>query len=247
MRLKVSLLACLFLHSPDSSAVDGQSSYERVELNWDTMRIRFYGEAKQSGSLRDTEKEAVKEGISYIVEALPAIRMANLEQGLLGEQDDRSIVQGVSTKTYTYGTTYFSDGRVRVDLESSLPNALAPQGLDFTKDEPSELNTRNTGIVVELPSAMDPQMIYEIQNQAGESLYRLKDVARSEFAKNFMGRFFDGDSKRRLNYFSGEKPINIKGKSKGDRIIVVDGKEWQSLVDGNYGLLEQAKVAIVGP
>ena len=230
---------------PLAFAVSEGPAYERVELNWDTMRIRFYGVSAKIGTLKETEDEAIKEGVAYIAEALPAIREANLEEKYLGRAFQKDLVKGVSRNTYTYSTTYFQDGKVKVDLESSLASALFPAGLKFTKDEPESDPGPNTGLMILVEGSLDPQMIYEIRNEDGDSLYRLKDVARNEFAKNFMGRFFYQKGSRKIKYYLGDKPLEIKAKSQGDRVLLVDGDRWEKLMEDNYHILERARVAVV--
>ena len=241
----LSLVACSLLTHPMELSAETGALYDRVQLNWDTMRIKFYGEARKSDSVQEAERMAVKEGISYIVEAIPAIRLATLEGGLVSKRSSADIAKKVSTKTYSQKTTYFSDGRVRVDLESSLPNALAPEGVDFAKDEPDEEMGHATGLQISLKAPMDPQIMFEVQDEDGDSLYRLKDVAKSEFSKNFMGRFFQSVDRSKIKYFIGAKPLKINGKLKGDRVIVVSSDAWESLLKDNYGILERAKVAVV--
>lgn len=245
MRIKnLCLLICL-TGSTQLSAVESDPIHDRVSLNWDTMRIRFYGEAQRKESAKTSEESAIKEGLSYIVEALPSIRMATLEGQYLGEEFAKSIAMNVSRRTANRKTTYYTDGRVRVELESSLAQALAPEGLKLAKEAPNTELNGATGLVVLLDAPMDPQMIFEIQDEDGDSVYRLKDVASSEFEKTFMGRFFKSASSRSLKYFVGDKPLKIKGKLKGDRTIVVSEDEWDDLVDDHYGILERARVAVV--
>lgn len=240
MKFLVCLILAIFVAPQASWALD--TSYERIELRWDSMRIRFFGFSKSVGTIKETELAAIKEGISYVAEALPAIRLAVLDESLVG--DTKRVVTDVTQTTYTYSRTYYSDGSVRVDLESSLAKALAPSGLDLTKEVPSN-PSENSGLIIQISSGMDPKMTFEIQDENGESLYRLKDVAAREFEKNFMGRFFPKSNTKKLAYFVGKNPLSLAGEVKGDRIIVVKREEWNQAMSGNYGLLERAKIAIV--
>ena len=120
-----------------------------------------------------------------------------------------------------------------------------PEGLEFSKSSPGVELKDATGLIVVLDTPMDPQMIFEIQDEDGDVLYRLGDVASSEFYKTFMGRFFKHETGGGIKYFAGANPLKIKGRLKGDRTIVVSEDAWDDLMDGHYGVLERAKVAIV--
>ena len=119
-------ISTLLLLATPCPAAELEPLYDRVQLNWDTMRIKFYGETSRQDSAKQSEEQAIKEGLAYIVEALPSIRLANLEGQYIGAEFSRRVAKKVSRQTYSSKTIYFSDGRVRVDLESSLPKALAP-------------------------------------------------------------------------------------------------------------------------
>ena len=73
----------LFLFAMISSPVFAAPMIEkldRAELNWTTMKIRFYGESSMTdGSFVDGEKTAIQEGLSYIFKELPSIRKKSFE------------------------------------------------------------------------------------------------------------------------------------------------------------------------
>ena len=163
-----------------------------------------------------------------------------------GSSDHKSASSAIARRVYSSGTTYYASGKVEVHLESSLPLALAPDGIPFPKDEPSPVeDTEIIGVKIKLAEPMDPQMVFEIHDEQGNVLHHVKDVARSEFFKNFMGRFYSKGSHRQADYFLGKNPVTLEGKLKGDAIIVVPAQEWQKKIGQTSAGLERSRIAIL--
>lgn len=244
-RVVTSICTLMFIFSTECLS---EVKYNRVELNWQMMRIRFFGESQNTGSLLETEKAAIADGVSYIVQALPGIRTSLLGINMLGEPEmSVKIAEGVARRTYERKVIYFSDGSVKVELESGLAKALAPQVNGLKKVHPTESASGNSSLIIKLDRAMDPRIVYTVRSDKGDPLYRIQDVVIDEFEKNFMGRFFDSKNPAGLNYFVGDKPVKISGSLRGDDTIIVNQANWDKAIKGNYLILEKAKVAIIYP
>ncbi len=242
----LGLISVLIILSGEAYSSNNTQNYDRVYLNWSTMRINFFGVTEAGDSLRGAEEQAIKEGLSYIVNALPAIRQSALGAALAGDpQSQRQVAESISKNTYLAETIYYADGKVVARLESSLTRALAPDGMSLAKQQASHEESKNSGVLIFLESEMDPQMIFEIQDEFGRVLYRVDDVVAAEFSKNFMGRFYSAKNRRQSRYYVGKNPVEIKGTLKGDHTIVIKQKTWLGKIKGNRGLLERARIAIL--
>ena len=78
--MRFSYLLLLSFTSAQAFSAPVIQKADRAELNWTTMKIRFYGEAELSKlSFIDSEKQAIQEGLDYIFKQLPKIRKKSLK------------------------------------------------------------------------------------------------------------------------------------------------------------------------
>ena len=116
-------LVALSLGAHELTAQPVVEAYDRFEMNWSNMRLRYFGESASSGKNLDlAEKEATDQGLLYALANIPKIRG---EKGVSLENAG-DIAHAVSKQSFIFNTVYFSNGKVRVELESSLALALDP-------------------------------------------------------------------------------------------------------------------------
>jgi len=223
---------------------------DRIEINWSQMRVRYHGQASGSSltgeNYQTTAERALQEGLSYLVQTFPAT-IAKLD-GSSSADEVRQIAHRIASSSYIAQTTYFASGAVRVDLESNLARALAGGEGSFRKEKAEELATTHTAIVIQLNQVISPTASYEVVDEAsGEVLFEKADVAREEYEKNLMGRWFVDNRAREFRAYTGGQPVTITAKVSGSGKLSVSQQEWNEIVQLNPGLLESAKVAIVTP
>lgn len=239
------LLAVLFsasvLPSGFASAQPVIENFDRFEMNWSNMRIRYYGESPsdpKQGGYEPAEKDAVSKGLLYALTTVPKIRE---EKGL--KADVPGVAENVTKLSYVFNTVYFSDGRVRTELNSSLAAALDFGMTKFAAESPTAPASEASGIVLELGATKSPFVVQEIKTKAGDSAYAASDIAKDAYKKQLTGRWFYANSPE-LRDFVGANPIKIAAEVQNGH-IVVDKEEWNRARVSNERLLQEAKVAYV--
>ncbi|WP_141736581.1 hypothetical protein [Oligoflexus tunisiensis] len=216
---------------------------DRFELNYSTMRIRFYGEATvdfAEKGFEGAEKVAVEDGLMYV---LSALSKARAQKGL-NEEASAALASELTRSAYVYNTTYFTDGRVRVELDSSLSRAMDFGVSEFASEEPKSEPSEGSAIVVQISGLKVPLLQTEIRSTDGELLFSPKDVARSAYKKQLAGRWFFKNSGE-LKSYAGPKPIEINAVAEGDKTLIVTKDSWSKLKADHPRLLEEAKLAFV--
>jgi hypothetical protein len=218
---------------------------DRFELNYSTMRIRFYGEAvvdfAQKG-FEGAEKIATDDGLMYALSALAKVRA---HKGL-NEEASAALAEELTKTAYVYNTTYFTDGRVRVELDSSMPKAMDPGVTNFAGEDPSAQASEGSAVVININGLKAPLLQTEIRSTDGELLFSAKDVAKSAYKKQMMGRWFFKKSGE-LKSYAGSKPVEIEAVAEGDKTLIVTKESWTKLKTEHPRLLEEAKLAFVIP
>ena len=78
--MRFSYLLLLSLTCAQAYSAPVIQKTDRAELNWTTMKIRFYGEGELSKqAFAESEKGAIQEGLNYIFKQLPEIRKENFK------------------------------------------------------------------------------------------------------------------------------------------------------------------------
>ncbi len=227
---------------------------DRMEINWSTQKFRFYGEAEIAlgqDSYKDAEKQAWRDGMNYVSEAVRNLNvLVNETEGVSPDrlsEDAKAAAKQVSQTTYSFSTTYFGDGGVRVLLENQLPRALNSSAIKFRRREAVEpILNQFTGVLFKLSSSMKPVAIYQVVDEEGNVLFDVKDMAAESYKKNLMGRWFKKATRDEIAEAVGKGPIEIVGKPKGNK-IVVSKNDWEKMVDGHQGLLVSGLIALTQP
>lgn len=224
----------------------------RLEVNWATLRVRFYGEVQpDADGLKTAEKRAWQDGLNYAMDAVRDLNVSANEPLVTDPErlaeDAREAARQVASSTYSYNTTYFGNGSVRVHLESSLPKALDTTSLRFRQREALEPTMlQRTGLVLEADQAAKPRPTYQVVDEAGNVLFDVKDMAANGYRKNLMGRWYRRPTASELKDAVGTNPLRLKAKVVGER-FVVNREEWDNATNGHQSLLVNGLLAIALP
>lgn len=220
-------------------------SVDRFELNYSNMRIRFYGEATADFSQKgfeEAEKIATDDGLLYALNSLAKIRT---QKGLKSE-NPVMLANELTKQAYVANTIYFTDGKVRVELESSLPKALDNGYGEFNGEEPKAPASDATAILIQIEGIKIPLMEAEIRSPEGELLYSPKNIAKSAYRKQMLGRWFFKNSSE-LKAYAGQTPVVVDAKAESGKSLVLAKDTWEKLKLEHPRLLEEAKIAYVLP
>lgn len=226
-------------------------SYERFELNWSTMRLRFFGEAAvgtDTDAYDAAEKVAIEDGLQYALNQLTRMRQQEgVESSSEGDNPSSQVAHELTKQAYVVNTTYYGDGRIRVDLEGQMSKAFESAATKdgFRLDEPTAKSSDASALVLEIKDSQGPQLIREIVSPTGEVLYSPRDVARSAYRKNMLGRWFY-QSSFELKNFSGKTPLVIEASASEGK-LVLSKDSWTSILEQHPRLIQEAKVAFVLP
>ena len=188
------------------------------------------------------EKVATDDGLMYALSALTKIR----NQKGLKESDPAVIPNDLTKQAFVYNTIYYTDGRVRVELDSSLPKAFDAGVTEFLADEPQASASDGSAIVVQISGLKSPLLQTEIRSTDGELLYSHKSIAKSAYKKQLSGRWFFKNSSELKSYI-GTNSVQIDAVAEGDKGLIVMKEAWNKLKADHPRLIEEAKLAFVIP
>jgi hypothetical protein len=230
--------ACLsaFVLSSHAGAKTLVERNDRIEVDWSNLRVRYFGQAS-SENFRDAEQAAWKEGVQYLNEALPTATQKNS----LAAVPSKRIAQ----TSYSYDTTYFGDGTVKVHLESKLASLYQQEIPQLRAAAEEDGKTRNSSVVIKVGPAAKPTALFKVISETGKTLYTIEDVTAEGFQKNVMGRWFAQAQGNEYTSFVGENALQIAGSSVEPGVVTVPESTWNELMAENQGLLAQAKVALL--
>ncbi|MBC7660136.1 MAG: hypothetical protein H7249_10540 [Chitinophagaceae bacterium] len=239
-------LVVLSLCAHELSAQPVVEAYDRFEMNWSNMRLRYFGESGAAKNLDVAEKEATDQGLLYALANIPKIRG---EKGVSVENAE-NIAHAVSKQSYVFNTIYFSNGKVRVELDGSLALALDPGRKPYVKSSEGEAEAAadsetGSGVVIQVKGAKGPQLIGEIHDSGGDLVYSSQDVSPDAYRKNLIGRWFYKNSSE-LKSFAGGKPLTVEAEYR-DGKLVVDKEAWAQVKKFTPKLLNEGRVAFVLP
>jgi len=230
--------------------------FGRMEINWSTQKIRFYGE---SGAGENTikgidgaEKRAWAEGLSYIENSVYELSVSDFE-GLSSNiekiaKDARAAARNVTKAVYSLNTIFFGNGAVRVYLESSLPKALATTMIRFRQKEAASAQLlHRTGVILKLNGRTQPKPRYRVVDETGMPLFEARDMAEDAFGRNLMGRWYEAPADAESAEFVGKSPITIDASLNHEGSIVVPREVWTSSLDGHQSLLVNGLIAVIVP
>jgi hypothetical protein len=251
------LLSCgLLLSSGLAGAAPVVETVDRLEINWSTLRIRFYGEASSSASqgeeLKSAEKKAWQDGLAYIQGAVRDLNVSVNERGEASDEqitaDAKEAAKAIAKSTSSYSTTYFANGTVRVLLENQLPKALSMAGIRFRQREPATHGAlEHTGIVLKTAKAMKPSARYLVVDENGETLFDVHEMAEEAYRKSLMGRWLKRPSSSELAETVGKNPAVVAAEPIADGKLRVARSAWEQAVDGHRALLVNGTIAVVLP
>lgn len=232
-------------------------SSDRLEVNWSSLKIRFYGEAVASSDddapgLKAAERRAWQDGLAYVSEAVRNLN-ATVYNDFLGDPDKvsshaREAARAVAASTFSYNTTYFADGTIRVHLENSLSRALETAAVRFRQKEALTVAAMaHTGIVLRLDKAVRPRPIYMVVDAQGNVLFNVADMAEQAFRRNLMGRWFQAPTPSELAEAVGRNPLVVPATSAGEGRFVVDRESWDKAVEGHRAYLINGTIALALP
>lgn len=215
-------------------------TFDRFEMNWTTMRLRYFGESALAKNFDVAEKEATDQGLLYALANVPKIRD---EKGAPSDNAG-AVANAVSKQSFAYNTVYFSNGRVRVELESSLALALDPGRQPFNPKpfEPSE-GSGASPVIIEVSGLSSPALIKEVVDSSGEVAYSSGDVTPEVYRKNLTGRWFYPNSYE-LKAFSGADPLKVKGSFQNGK-VVVERSAWDEARKNAPKAFADGRVAFV--
>ncbi len=216
-------------------------SFDRFEMNWSSMRLRYFGESAPNKSLEAAEKEATDQGLLYALANVPKVRG---EKGV-SDENAEAIAKTVSKQSFVYNTIFFSNGKVRVELEASLALALDPGRRPYQPHAAEGEEGAGSSVIVDVKGLKSPLLLGEIRDNAGDVVYSSEDVSPDVYRKQLIGRwFYNGSSE--LKSFAGNEPVHVDATYQ-DGKLVVDKEAWDAVRKSKSKLLGEGKVAFVLP
>ena len=251
----ISILLTLALFSNSVYAKPFMEKTERFEIDWGSLRIRFFGKGKpQAGNepYSEVEKKAWNEGLLAIRDAVAAyhkdhLLALNVDQSL-AEKSGQAAGDRVASSTYSYHNAYFGDGSVVVYLENSLARALKRQDISFKQEKaPSLSGSRFSGLVIRSTKPLKPVSNYKLVDETGRVLFEVTDVSKESYEKYLMGKWFVNPSRDELTRAVGQKPVSLAMTPKGPGVFEVQGFSWKEAIQDSKAILANARIAIVSP
>ena len=255
------LFAIVFIFFSTQLHAEGiKNSAGRMEIDWGKMTVKFYGETEPTAQppkdFNNGEQNARVEGHKYLQTA-----RADLHQAASVEMSDEIANKSslpAEIQPRSTNTTFFSSGKVRVDLEVPLASSLQPKALRFLNNKPLKSDTYTdasdtknnitaTGVVIELSDNIKPRAVFSIIGDDGSVLYSTENVRYEAFKRNLMGRWFSRPNASDLYSAAGSKPLKIKAKVMAPDQYQVDTETWQTTVGQVPEVLADARVALVVP
>ena len=246
-----TLKSTLLVASPVVETID------RLEINWATQKIRFYGQGsvraiEGSEGYKGAEKRAWQEGLTYAAGAVKdlyvkAHKGADSDTSRIEEQA-KEAAHGVVTSTSSVKTIYANDGEVRVYLENTVTRALAPKGLRFRQKEANQgTMSERTGLVLQLDKQMKPRVTYQVVDENSDVLFGPQDLAEEAFRKTLMGRWYRRPTPAELHDVVGKNPIMLSAAVLSNGRIRVSREAWDKALDGHKSMLINGVIALAQP
>lgn len=216
-----------------SAVVTKVEGDDRITINWETQKLRFYGLGDE-GDFLVSEKLALREGLVYLNERVPQIQRA-----LWGTQEKGlGALRGATSAVYTLGTTYYANGGVKIDLETRLSRVLvAPveEELPFSLDD-----QECQRVIILLSKPTIPQAFFELVTPSGK-VYDSGSVDPVFLSKTLMGRW--------VTEVSGDKKAELSLNATVEKVghFMVSEAEWERTLDHCEMALKAGSVVLVVP
>lgn len=212
-------------------------------VNWTTLKLEFTGLADAGSDIKnakDIEQLAWRNGVGAGAQALGEF----FDQQLPDRKADLENAQkNLRSSLYSVNTTYYSNGRVRVDLEVPLAKLLnvadaGTQSLTHAKEQPG-----HTGIVIKVPEDMAPTPYYTLV-VGGKPVFDFRYINKDAVQKNLAGRWFRKPKPSEWKSFVGENPLVLNGQANPKNAqIEIPAAEWDRLISGGDSrLLSQGQI-----
>ena len=228
----------------------------RFEWNWSTMKLRFYGESSTPDSnepFANIRQKAWQEGLLSAKSGVAEFHKNHLlglgVDPVLADQSGQVAGNRTSTATWSLRSEYFSDGSVRIHMESSLPRALHKQDLIFSNQKPESPPEPPpfTGLVLRSTKAVSPKAYYKLVDESGVVLFSAKDVSKESYEKNLMGRWFIQPERYELTRAVGSRPVSLEVTPLKNGDFRIQRSAWEKAMKESRSLLQEARVAIAIP
>lgn len=229
------------------------SGPDRLKVNWGDMRVDFYGESQAAVENEDFKQVEIRARADAMATAKARViefyneHMKKNNLPFSAEAAGRAG-EAVAKSPRSLRTEYFSDGRVRVYYESSLALALPSLGQDFSAQTKQPLDqSMFSGLILRTEKSLAPRASYQVVDETGRVLYSQKDVLEEAFNRNLMGRWFQNPSRKEVSAAVGTKPISINFEVDEQGRFRVQGSAWQEAMGASQAVLQNARIAIIGP
>jgi hypothetical protein len=226
-------------------------TFDRAEVNWSALKITFSGETPTAGSQAGpqnyvaAERLAKEQGLTALAETFMELRKTCGDHpGIDPERHATDAAKRIASTAQITNTTYFSDGRVKLNLESSLAKGLLPVRGNFAEDAAPDTEAKNTGLVFRVQGDAKPVAIYRVVDNRGNELFSSAHVTRRAYYRNLMGKWLKAPSSNELAATVGENPASLSLRAKDVGVFEVSGDEWAKVTSGNELLLRQAAIAL---
>lgn len=223
---------------------------DRLEINWSTLKLRFFGQASsiEADGWKAAEKKAWQDGIAYVQAAVHELNTDGTSTSQQDEQELRELSKQLAKTTLSVSTTYFADGSLRVLLENQLPRAFLSQNIRFRQKEIPTLGMQeHTGVLLRLDKSIKPSARYKIVDGQGQVLFDVHDMAESAFRKHLMGRWLKRPTSAEVTDMLGKSPIIFDAQVLARGLFKIDRALWDERMDGHNSLLVTGTVGLALP
>ena len=227
---------------------------DRLEWNWGTMTLRFWGEAQappRDLPWSETREKAFQQGLLSAKGAVEEYHLQHLlDLGVekpRAERSSRLAGERTATATWARESRYFQGGLVQVHMESSLARALRMDGIEFSVEPHQQTlsESQATGLILRSSKPASPSAFYRLTDEEGKALYSLSDVDKEAYEKNLMGRWFIQPESFELERVVGSRPVTLEVTPVSKGHFMVRRDDWQRHMPGNRQILQWVKVAVV--
>ncbi len=250
-RLLLFLIIC-FTYNSLIFAISLRKSDGQVEVNWSSLKVRFYGSAKVTDSddvtdgFKSAEKVAWKDGLNQVrTQVVPYLKQNDAE-GV--EKFEKLVADRLARSTYSFNTTYAASGDIRVHLESRLTNAYKLPETSFAMEfSPDVSRYASTGVIFKLSKFVAPHPTYEIVDEDHNILFGVKNMSKEGYEKSLMGRWYVNPSKGEVKAFVGMEPLEVNVEVDSEGRFIVKRSLWASGSSTVVDLIAAGKVVLALP
>lgn len=229
---------------------------DRLEINWVTQKVRFFGEGSSrtldgSEGYRAAEKRAWQEGLAYLSASMRGLYAAFPKDSYDAQASPEVLKEATKsavTSTSSVKTIYFVDGDVRVYLETPILRTLLTSLPKFRQKEVNHSGDgEKRGVIFRLDRPTKPQAVYRIQAEDGEVLFGPQDMAEEAFRRHLMGHWFKRPTASEMAPFVGKSPLEIALKVVRDGVFTIGRGQWSQWIEGHRSMLVNGDIVLALP